>query len=393
MELTQSIQHLLNSVSEINRKYEEIARIAGENFNIFSILKLQSDEVRLHSRLLGELLNPYGSHEKNELFLELFLTTIGLIKDYSKEQLRKATVIVEENIGNISDDYSKGGRIDLVIKFPEHKREIVIENKIYADDQPNQLGRYYHEYPNAHLIYLTPLERKPKPESIGNKLNPEYIKCITYKIEIKNWLELCHEKSSNFPMLREILNQYLYTIKNITNQSMNENMSNEIINRIVSNPESIKAANVVFDNWEKSCFKIIDNLKPEFEKIANSLDMQFQIEIPNGNVFGNADTGFSFYKKEWNYSICFWFDNRFKPLLVGIDNVDNKCEIETIISIKNSLVELDLPSLNYSNWIWVANFSDWNNCEWDQVQTTIPGKVKEVTQKILQKLEGLDPKS
>ena len=158
--------HLLDNITVIRNKYDEIAKVTGENFNIFSILHLESDEVRLHSRLIGELLNPKGSHNQNELFLKLFVASIGLEKQYSDEQLKSAKVFIEENIGLISDDYSEGGRIDLVVKFPNNN-EIVIENKIWAGDQYNQLGRYFEEYPKSYIVYLTPFGYEPSSSSLG----------------------------------------------------------------------------------------------------------------------------------------------------------------------------------------------------------------------------------
>lgn len=52
------IQNLLTQVHTISEQYEKVAQATGENFNIFKVMGLQSSEVRLHSKLLAELLNP-----------------------------------------------------------------------------------------------------------------------------------------------------------------------------------------------------------------------------------------------------------------------------------------------------------------------------------------------
>mgnify|MGYP000526485501 CR=1 FL=1 len=52
------IKNLLQQVSIIKKKYDEIAKITGENFNIFSIMRAESDEVRTHSRIIADFLNP-----------------------------------------------------------------------------------------------------------------------------------------------------------------------------------------------------------------------------------------------------------------------------------------------------------------------------------------------
>ena len=55
---TEVIQTLLSGVAAINKTYECIAEITGEDFNIFRILKVETKEVRMHSAFLIELLNP-----------------------------------------------------------------------------------------------------------------------------------------------------------------------------------------------------------------------------------------------------------------------------------------------------------------------------------------------
>jgi hypothetical protein len=120
------INNLLSLVSKIKTKHIEIAKQSGERFNIFSVLKLTSDEVRLHSRFIGELLNPSGSHEQSDLFLQLFVKELGLENEYTGVEIQRADVLIEEYIGKVSDDYEKGGRIDIVIKFPNFKKPIVI---------------------------------------------------------------------------------------------------------------------------------------------------------------------------------------------------------------------------------------------------------------------------
>ena len=41
----QTIQNLLYHVSALNKKYKEIAEITGENFNVFKILDVSTQEV------------------------------------------------------------------------------------------------------------------------------------------------------------------------------------------------------------------------------------------------------------------------------------------------------------------------------------------------------------
>lgn len=99
-----------------------------ENLNLFSILKMESNENATHSAFLGELLNPKGSHLKGNIFLKLFLATIhghGKIFDVDSTQL-----ILEKYIGIRNDETKQGGRIDIYLK-DKRGNSISIENKIF----------------------------------------------------------------------------------------------------------------------------------------------------------------------------------------------------------------------------------------------------------------------
>ena len=72
----QFIQNLLTQIHVIQKKYDDIAEITGENFNIFKILKLEAHEVKTHSAFLAELLNPMGSHSLKDAFLKLFIEIV-----------------------------------------------------------------------------------------------------------------------------------------------------------------------------------------------------------------------------------------------------------------------------------------------------------------------------
>ena len=45
MENQHEIGQILNEVQTISDSYERVAEVTGENFNIFSILQMESDEV------------------------------------------------------------------------------------------------------------------------------------------------------------------------------------------------------------------------------------------------------------------------------------------------------------------------------------------------------------
>lgn len=155
----QNLQHLLSHISIIRKKYDEIAEITGENFNVFRVLGLTSNEVRTHSAFIAELLNPKGSHGCIDTFLKLFNERLrSSINEQIKESSEnnnilldridkfsssdKCNAFVEYYIGQINEDSTIGGRIDILLR-DQNNLEIIIENKIYAYEQDNQLIRYY----------------------------------------------------------------------------------------------------------------------------------------------------------------------------------------------------------------------------------------------------------
>lgn len=89
------------------KKYKEIFEKTGENFNIFKILRIETEEVFTHSRFLCELLNPKGSHGKGSLFLNISCLFIILLsgcnhsdngnKALNKTQQSKDTIQTAKN--------------------------------------------------------------------------------------------------------------------------------------------------------------------------------------------------------------------------------------------------------------------------------------------------------
>ncbi len=231
-----NITSLLNRIQDINKKYEQFAKLSGENFNVFSVLGLGSAEV-MHSQFIAELLNPNGSHGQGFIYLKLFLSQIGLIDIFSELQITK--IVTEKHTGEIDKDYNEGGRIDIYIEHPD--RNIIIENKIFAADQLNQLYRYHQFDKKACILYLSLEGSRPSNESLGS-LDINNVKCLSYQTDIVNWLNTCIEKSSSLPLIRETLVQYRNIVKEITNQCSSKDKEMEINDTLLSSEDNFKAA-------------------------------------------------------------------------------------------------------------------------------------------------------
>lgn len=230
--MSNSIKDLLSQLLPLH--YAEQERLKkekkeGKSFNVFSALDICSDEVRLHSRLLATLLNPKANHGLENEFLKLFLIALGLPENYityCKEQ------IVERPIGEVTE--TNGGRIDIILEDREHA--VIIENKIYAGDQPNQLLRYYNYgvktfgENNFKLVYLTLYGSDPSPYSLGGE-HFEFIK-LSYAQDILKLLEDFVPTQPQKPVHRTI-KDYITIIKQLTHQDMETKYQQSIIEEAI----------------------------------------------------------------------------------------------------------------------------------------------------------------
>jgi hypothetical protein len=265
-----NIQNLLAKVNLISKKYDDIAKITGEKFNIFRILKIESSEVKTHSTFIANLLNPKGSHDQGDVFLKLFYAELD------KSKLLKINNFICNDANVKVEKHTEYGYIDIIVTDKKNNA-IIIENKIYAEDQEKQLLRY-HNYGNKYhkdsfvLLYLTldgkDATQKSKGETIDGieGLKENQFERISYSHFIKNWLEECKEKSVNHPILRETITQYINLIKYLTHQTINNKMGKEIINSMLQNVSASLEISNNINEMKKELLKIyVKKLRENFE--------------------------------------------------------------------------------------------------------------------------------
>lgn len=267
-----SIQSLINQVKIINEKYETIKKINGENFNIFSILNLERKEVETHSYFIYNLLNPKGSHNQGDKFLQIFLKQILKKKEYKKIGLILADKVEREKI------ITNAKRIDFTIETS--KFFIAIEMKVDASDQDKQLYDYYKysekQGKDFKLFYLT-LDGKKADEKSTKKLevNKDYF-LLSFQYNIYTWIEKCIEKTATIPTLREGLVHYKNLIQKLTNQMGNE-MDKDMID-IIKTPTDIKAMYTIHNEYAKVLAKKESDFWFEiYDKIDNKKLKDFKV--------------------------------------------------------------------------------------------------------------------
>jgi hypothetical protein len=306
----QEIKKLLSEIAKVSSKHQYLSEVSGNNFNVFSVINVTTDEVRLHSRFLAELLNPNGSHGQKDIFLKMFTDKFEI-----KMDTEVANVKVEKHIGTVTE--TTGGFIDVFI-WDKKGSSITIENKIYAKDQENQLLRYYN-YNKNNLFYLTLFGDEPSEKSYINKnvdpakikgktkLDPEKdFQIISYRDHIKDWLIACRKEAVELPLLREGISHYINLIETLTGQSSNDIMNKEIKNKIASSEESLKNAILIEENIKDVKigiqWKFWEVLKENFkEKLkTENLELVEDLSVSKKNVekyyaTRNRDVYFGFW--------------------------------------------------------------------------------------------------
>ena len=305
------IINILNQVRIVSQKIKEQRKEKferGENYNIFNDLGFMSDEVHLHSMFLANLLNPKGSHGQRGKFLEAFLKMLqksfpAISADSLELDTAIASVGVEKYIGRQTD--SEGGRIDIYLTDGKHS--IIIENKIYAVDQHHQMLRYWNYGMSQKgddteksfvLIYLTLDGCSPSKESLGEDLKENDIVCLSYKSDIRGWLDRCVELASRTPLVRETINQYISTIDILTNNVMEDNK--ELLD-ILSKEENLDAVFDIINSKENLINHIInDEFIPKLKDLAESKGLIMGDDCTE-NWMKKSDAVASFYNHHWKY--------------------------------------------------------------------------------------------
>lgn len=186
-------------------------RRTAATFNIFQVLGVAHDEVNTHSALLAHLLDPHEDHAQGTLFLERFLRFCAqqfpeLAAPSHAIPLEGWTVKAEFNTAE--------GVLDLVVWSSRLGVLYVVENKIWAGEQPDQLLRYTRwlkqqaSFPHRALFYLTP-DGRPSQTHNGET----YLR-LSYKEHIVPWLTGALSEVEA-PRLVETLKQYLDVLRDL----------------------------------------------------------------------------------------------------------------------------------------------------------------------------------
>lgn len=293
----------------------------GEAFNIFDILGVTYSELS-HSGFIASLLNPNGNHGQGPLFLDLFLQSV------CASELDFLSRFKDGNIQVLTESVCPEGRIDILIKSGTDMG-VIIENKIYAQDQHEQLIRYDRysrkAFKNGFLIlYLTPDGSDASPDSAKGV---DY-KRISYAVTILEWIEECKLKSIDKPLIRETLSQYSQILKSITSQNMDKKVEKEAIELMMKDPD---ATRFILENqlaWEN--FVVEKQVFEPLRAFAKEKNWQFGIE----GFERQAPWGEFYFTVKENVFIVFQYEKTgWRDFYYGV--VDKREGSNQIILLKN----------------------------------------------------------
>lgn len=333
------------------KKFSEYLDTANESkkrgnndYNPLKAVQNPNDEVNMHSGFLVSLLDTRGEHYQDDLFLKLFLQTLGLENWFG--ETKNAQVLKEYK------------NIDIYISNGE--KHIIIENKIWYDDRDGQIARYIDEihanssndesvsYENIAVVYLSPFGREPSPNSLclkdknikwqikGDLLefneNKVKYKQISYEKDILAWIKECQKEVGNITSLNSALEFYKDIVEIITDKKdskmdiagfFKEQKDFEIAFEISSNMDKI-ANQYLIKHFFNNMQEMLDNKKWVVELGDND-----SVCISDKEFYDNTDIFFYF---------CFYWYNNNKGksrfwCAIMIDETDDK--IKQLLKNKN----------------------------------------------------------
>lgn len=300
-------------------KFQNIQKLQKQrglnDFNILTTVLKYSDEVRLHSRMIGNLLKPNAKHYQGTLFLEEFLKAIEL--DNWGLDLSCAIVSIEYKA------------IDLYIT--DGNKHIIIENKIWAEDQPCQIMKYIniivkenkesidltqiiddHIVLDENLIQVLYLTPRAKKVSSAHKIDGDGYIFFSGDEDADDELSKCSKRKNTKEYVPEGLKKYKAKYKKIT-------YKDHIL------PWLLKSQNEVrnITNLNESIQQYIDVVKRVNRDYKGNV-MSLKDYVKNNNIELNTLSEFKKEIEEFQGELLYDFFSKEIDEITGVTKVNNK---------------------------------------------------------------------
>ncbi|WP_418235794.1 PD-(D/E)XK nuclease family protein [Brachyspira pulli] len=281
---TNKLNEIFSKIKIIMEEVKNEMKKFLHQFCIFDVVNLQRHE-NYNSNLLAEFLKINIENEATKLsFVKDFLIYLNDKFKWGYYGFKSIEELEEINHSDIRirrEEYAGSRRIDLFISYKKDFA-IIIENKIYAGEQDNQLDDYYQNkkkdnYKKLYMIFLTPSGYEPytlseeSKKELGN--NFQTLKHSDIALWLENILEnekysFLHDSNilfkdndnkyiKDYRLLKSAMIQTIYNANMISNNTKELDMTKEKIRTLL----------------EDNIFKDIQTVEEaeEYKKIFNSV--------------------------------------------------------------------------------------------------------------------------
>ena len=255
-DLLRTVNSKIYLYNEFKKEYNKQLAFDFNFLNFFSIGENKTSEI------LSFFLNPLETHGQSDIFLSEF------VQMFVKEEIDISNpfIVCEHCIDNQR-------RIDIYLKLTN--KIIAIENKIWANDQHNQIKDYSNHLEKISngkylLFYLTPDGVDPSLTSIDKELLTEIrdnkkFHVLSYKNDIINlldkWIQVCQaEKVTQF--LKQFKNHL--QSKFFANKTMN--ITSNIKDLVFTNQKEVELLIKAYHQIENSKITLLNSVAGILEK-------------------------------------------------------------------------------------------------------------------------------
>ena len=299
---------LRDSLKEYNKSISKKKKQLTPDFNLIDLISPKELQI---SRIIAEFLNPKGTHEHRNLFLNTFIETF-LTKNKKLSKSKEVSVVTE---------FAQGvdGQIDIMIDF-DQTFGIAIENKPFANDQENQIIRYVKYLEKKYgskkffMIYLSSRGNAPSEDSLPNTkkidLGDNFV-TISYQ-DIRIWFLQCHhlviKNGANrlatlILEIAEYINLSFLNTNKIKNEMLSETIKSNILDAFEIKKLWKKNEQNFNNLWRQKINQLFNIELPKlvFKELLkeNIIDEEWEFIEGDFDIQINAIRGFQIKKKSW----------------------------------------------------------------------------------------------
>jgi hypothetical protein len=345
IEFLNEFDNFMHSSKELRKDYNIIN---NSNFNIFSSISDIYYRENLHSDILRLILDPLTEKIGNPKNIQLFIKLLKKIKPELKIEIGKNISIERET-----------GRIDILI-YDEKNNAIIIENKInFADDQDDQLGRYFLTVTKKGLlvkaiVYITLIPEKllDIEYSIRNEELRSKIKDIIIPVSVINkkneisfsgdFINKCILHSKN-DISKVYYSEYNELITCLGGNCMTMDLDRDAIMEIYADKDKLSKFNMFGSLWDKREEVIKDIINDQLKEN----DFEIHPDDKKNTLYYKIDDDISlgYHLKDFSFGfVC----------TPGTKNLSKKQEDLKIILDNKKLKNIFTkePAESYGSWAW-----------------------------------------